>query len=104
MHMCFYFKIQKTKIISFTLMLLHQRVMKVRSKLESRLHHLLAHPGAKKKKVVILYTEGLLVDDSSKDTIIPITIRAYAMDDKETIVVDRHSTFVFPRKDIYDAK
>ena len=64
----------------------------------------IAHPGAKKKKVVILYTEGLLVDNSSKDTIIPITIRAYAMDDKETIVVDRHSTFVFPRKDIYDAK
>jgi len=63
-----------------------------------------AHPGAKKKKVVILYTDGLLVEDSSKDTIIPITIRAYAMDDKETIVVDRHSTFVVPRKDIYDAK
>ena len=63
-----------------------------------------AHPGAKKKKVVILYTDELLVDDSSKDTIIPITIRAYALDDKETIVVDRHSTFVFPRKDIYDAK
>jgi cytochrome c oxidase accessory protein FixG len=64
----------------------------------------IAHPGAKKKKVVILYTDGLLVKDSSKDTIIPITIRAYAIDDKDTIVVDRHSTFVVPRKDIYDAK
>ncbi len=63
----------------------------------------IAHPGAKKKKVVILYTDELLVDDSSKDTIIPITIRAYAMDDKEKIVVDRHSTFTFPRRDIYDA-
>ena len=62
-----------------------------------------AHPGAKKKKVVILYTDELIVDDSSKDTIIPITIRAYAMDDKEKIVVDRHSTFTFPRRDIYDA-
>ena len=62
-----------------------------------------AHPGAKKKKVVILYTDELLVDDSSKDTILPITIRAYAMDDKEKIVVDRHSTFTFPRRDIYDA-
>ncbi len=62
-----------------------------------------AHPGAKKKKVVILYTDELLVDDSSKDTIVPITIRAYAMDDKEKIVVDRHSTFTFPRRDIYDA-
>jgi len=64
----------------------------------------IAHPGAKKKKVVILYTDELLVDDASKDTIIPITIRAYAMDEKERIVVDRHSTFTFPRKDIYDAK
>ncbi len=64
----------------------------------------MAHPGAKKKKVVILYTEDLLVDDSSKDTIIPITIRAYAVDNKKEIVVDRHSTFVFPRKDIYDKK
>jgi len=64
----------------------------------------MAHPGAKKKKVVILYTDELLVDDSTKDTIIPIVIRAYAMDDKETIVVERHSTFTFPRRDIYEAK
>ena len=62
-----------------------------------------AHPGAKKKKVVILSTDGLLVEDGSKDTIIPITIRAYAMDEKERIVVDRHTTFIVPRKDIYDA-
>ena len=61
----------------------------------------IAHPGAKKKKVVILYTDELLVDDATKDTIIPITIRAYAVDDKENIIVDRHSTFTFPRKDIY---
>ncbi len=64
----------------------------------------MSHPGAKKKKVVILYTDEVLVNDASKDTIIPITIRAYAIDDKEKIVVDRHSTFVFPRKDIYDKK
>ncbi len=62
-----------------------------------------ASPGAKKKKVVVLYTDELLVDDATKDTIIPITIRAYALDEKERIVVDRHSTFIFPRKDIYDA-
>jgi cytochrome c oxidase accessory protein FixG len=62
-----------------------------------------ANPGAKKKKIVVLYTDELIVDDATKDTIIPITIRAYAMDDKEHIVVDRHSTFIFPRKDVYDA-
>ena len=53
--------------------------------------------------MVILTTEGLLVEDASKDTIIPITIKAYAMDEKERIVVDRHTTFIIPRKDIYDA-
>jgi len=62
-----------------------------------------AVPGTKKKKVVVLYTDELLVDDATKDTIIPITIRAYALDDKEKITVDRQSTFIFPRKDVYDA-
>jgi hypothetical protein len=62
-----------------------------------------ASPDTKKKKVVVLYTNDRLVDDATKDTIIPITIKAYAMDDKERITVERHTTFIFPRKDIYDA-
>ena len=61
-----------------------------------------ATPGSKKKKIVELYTNGLLVDDATKDTIIPIIIRAYAMDEKERIVVERHTTFTFPRRDVYD--
>jgi cytochrome c oxidase accessory protein FixG len=59
-----------------------------------------ARPGVKKKKVVVLYTDDLLVEDPRKDTVIPITIRAYALDNKEEIVVDRASTFTFPRFDI----
>jgi cytochrome c oxidase accessory protein FixG len=62
-----------------------------------------ASPGVKKKKIVILYTDEVLVKDSTKDTVIPITIRAYAIDDKENIVVDRKSTFTFPRYDVYEA-
>ena len=62
-----------------------------------------AKPGVKKKKVVVLYTDEMIVSDATKDTIIPITIRAYAIDDKERIVVDRHTTFIFPRKDVYEA-
>jgi cytochrome c oxidase accessory protein FixG len=58
-----------------------------------------AKPGVKKKKIVVLSTDELLVKDSRKDTVIPITIRAYAIDDKEKIVVDRKSTFTFPRYD-----
>ncbi|MCJ7765442.1 MAG: cytochrome c oxidase accessory protein CcoG [Thiovulaceae bacterium] len=62
-----------------------------------------AHPNTRKKKIVVLYTNGMLVDDATKDTIIPITIKAYALDDKKRIMVERHTTFIFPRKDIYDA-
>ncbi len=59
-----------------------------------------ANPATKKKKIVILYTDEVLVNDDRKDTIIPITIKAYAMDDKEKVVVYRKSTFVYPRIDI----
>ncbi len=59
-----------------------------------------ANPATKKKKVVILYTDEVLVNNDRKDTIIPITIKAYAMDDKEKVVVYRKSTFVYPRIDI----
>ncbi|HHH72362.1 MAG TPA: cytochrome c oxidase accessory protein CcoG [Sulfuricurvum sp.] len=62
-----------------------------------------AKPGIKKKKIVRLYTTEELVKDDRKDTIIPITIHAYAVDDKENIAVDRKSTFIFPRYDKYKA-
>ena len=62
-------------------------------------------PGVKKKKIVILYTNEMLVENERKDTVIPITIRAYALDDKENIMVERKSTFTFPRLDvIYNAR
>jgi len=56
--------------------------------------------GMKKKKVVILQTDKLLADDARKDTPIPLHIKAYAIDDKENIVVDRKSVFVYPRNDL----
>jgi len=59
-----------------------------------------AVPGIKKKKIVVLRTTEMLVDDNRKDTVIPITIRAYAIGHEDKIVVLRKSTFVFPRADI----
>ncbi len=56
--------------------------------------------GAKIKKVVILGTDKVLSKDSSKDKVIPITIKAYAVDNKKKIVVTRPTTFVFPRYDV----
>ena len=63
-------------------------------------------PGNKKKKIVTLRTTDLLVNDARKDTIIPITIHAYALDKdgkkSEKVSVLRESTFVFPKKSILD--
>ncbi|MBN2896893.1 MAG: cytochrome c oxidase accessory protein CcoG [Campylobacterales bacterium] len=57
-------------------------------------------PGVKKKTIVTLSTTDELVKDDRKDTVIPITIKAYALEDKEKVVVIRHSTFTYPRYDI----
>ncbi len=56
--------------------------------------------GFKKKKVVILATDKVLVKNSKQDTPLPITIKAYAVDDPENIVVFRKSVFVYPRLDL----
>jgi len=53
----------------------------------------------KKKKVVILEAQEVLVNDAHKDTPIPVHIRAYAIDDKENITIDRQAVFIYPRMD-----
>ncbi len=58
-------------------------------------------PGKKVKKVVILYTDKILAKNTEKDVTLPITIKAYAVDDPKKIVVTRQTIFVFPRWDIY---
>jgi cytochrome c oxidase accessory protein FixG len=57
-------------------------------------------PGKKRKKVVVLRTKEKLADDMRKDVPIPVTIRAFATDEKEKIVVERHTVFVYPRADL----
>jgi len=59
-----------------------------------------AVPGMKKKKIVVLRTTEVLVDDARKDTVIPIQIKAYALGHEDKIVVFRDSTFIFPRTDV----
>jgi len=56
--------------------------------------------GKKAKKIVQLEATKPLAKDTRKDTPIPITIKAYAVDDPEKIVVERHTVFVYPRWDI----
>jgi len=55
--------------------------------------------GFKKKKIVILETDKVLVKSNKQDTPLPITIKAYAVDDPKNIVVHRKSVFVYPRID-----
>jgi cytochrome c oxidase accessory protein FixG len=56
--------------------------------------------GKKKKKVVILETKEQLANNTRKDVPVPITVRAYAIDNKEKIVVDREVVFFYPRVDL----
>ncbi len=56
--------------------------------------------GKKKKKVVVFETNKELANDIRKDVPIPVTIKAYAQDDKENISVIRKTVFVYPRIDL----
>lgn len=58
--------------------------------------------GMKKKKVVILETKELLAQNTRKDVPVPIRIRAYAVDDKEKIMVEREQVFFYPRADFVE--
>ncbi len=65
-------------------------------------------PDVKKKKIVTLVTYDELVDNKRKDTIIPITIHAYALDKdgkpSKLVSVIRHTTFVFPKESVFNAE
>ncbi len=47
-----------------------------------------------------MQTSKELANDTRRDITIPITIRAYAEDDKELITVLRKTVFVYPRIDL----
>jgi len=74
--------------------------MEGKIKIEQPTEPFTVKPGVVKKKVVVLYTNEMLVNDDRKDTVIPITIKAYAVDEKDKITVTRESTFTFPRADL----
>jgi cytochrome c oxidase accessory protein FixG len=57
--------------------------------------------GAKqlRKKVLILGTNKQLVNDNTKDTPIPVTLKAYSLEEPERVVVYRKAVFIYPRAD-----
>lgn len=56
--------------------------------------------GGKSKKVVILQTDQKLAENARKDTPVTIRVRAFAVNDKERISVERETVFVYPRSDL----
>ncbi|MCF6244320.1 MAG: cytochrome c oxidase accessory protein CcoG [Sulfurovum sp.] len=55
--------------------------------------------GKKKKKVVVLEATQSLSNGAHKDTPIPVKIIAYAVDDKEKIIIERQAVFMYPSID-----
>jgi cytochrome c oxidase accessory protein FixG len=78
--------------------------MEGKIKIEQPTEPFTVQPDVKKKKIVTLYTTDELVDDLTRDTVIPITIKAYALDSNgkivDKIVVLRQATFTYPREDM----
>lgn len=55
--------------------------------------------GQKTKEVVIITSDTTLAPNQKENTPVPIKIKAYATDAKETIVVLRDTIFIYPSKD-----
>ncbi len=56
-------------------------------------------PGKMAKKVLILETNKVLVNDATKDTPITVTLKAYATENPEKVTVFRKAVFIYPRMD-----
>ena len=57
------------------------------------------NPGTLAKKIVFLETDKVLVNDNTKDTPITVTLKAFAKENPEKVVVYRKAVFIFPRAD-----
>lgn len=57
------------------------------------------NPGKLVKKVMILETNKVLVNDLTKDTPLKVTLRAYALEDPKRVSVLRQAVFIYPRAD-----
>jgi cytochrome c oxidase accessory protein FixG len=64
----------------------------------------LVRAGAKSKQIVVFQTDKVLANDDRKDVPLPVKIKAYAVDNKELIMVQRDTVFVYPRIDLVKKK
>lgn len=56
-------------------------------------------PGKLTKKVLVLETDKMLVNDATKDTPITVTLKAFAKEDPTRVFVLRKAVFIYPRAD-----
>jgi cytochrome c oxidase accessory protein FixG len=64
-----------------------------------RFKQLTLKPGKLAKKVLVLATKDRLADSNTKDTPITVTLKAYAIDEPDRVVVYRKAVFIYPRVD-----
>jgi len=64
-----------------------------------RFTHVTLKAGKPAKKVLVLSTKEQLAEDNAKDTPITVTLKAYATDEPERVVVYRKAVFIYPRAD-----
>jgi len=60
--------------------------------------------GSKANKVVVLYVDKEIAKNDRKDTPIAIKIRAFAIDDKQKITVERDAVFFYPSTEVLNEK
>ncbi|MEN8718612.1 MAG: cytochrome c oxidase accessory protein CcoG [Sulfurovum sp.] len=91
----FLFQNTENKALTFNLqMASHENDFEIK-----RFKPFVLQPGKSTKKIVILQTDKMIVNDMTKDTPIPIKIRAYAMEEPEKVNIYRDAVFIFPRAD-----
>ena len=66
--------------------------------------HLNLEQDKRRKKLLSWRQRKYLADNARKDVPIPVTIRAFAIDDKKKIAVDREVVFFYPRADMINKK
>lgn len=88
------FQNTESKTLTFDLEIIDNPDIKI-----TRFEPFTLSPGKMAKKIVILETNKILVEDKTKDTPINITFKAYAQEDPEKVVVFRKATFFYPRLD-----
>lgn len=57
-------------------------------------------PKEQSKQIVVIKAHKELIKDDTKDTVFPMTVKAFAVDDKENIQIFRESIFVYPKQTI----